>query len=77
MTLQQSIPLPPIITVADFSFNALLIAAIDRSQYDAKDPERIIVLYLAGNIEHEFEGDRADEFNKWYLSLYGQTSPLV
>lgn len=71
---QQQMMNIPLIEIADFAFNPVAMVAIDRSVYDPKKPDRCIVLYLIGEIDHEFEGERADEFNKWYLSCYGRTS---
>jgi len=73
MAQQQMLNIP-LVEVAGYSFNPAAMVAIDRSVYDSQKPDRCIVLYLIGEIDHEFEGERADEFNRWYLSCYGRTS---
>jgi hypothetical protein len=68
----------PVVEVAGITFNMMTLISIDRAEYLANPtkPDRVIVLQLAGEVEHEFVGERADIFNKWYCVQFGQTSPL-
>lgn len=62
----------PIAQVAGFAFRLDLFAGADLSDYEVGAGDRIILLYLIGEIEHEFSGSRADEFYTWFMQLTGQ-----
>lgn len=64
----------PFASVAGFEFRLDLFAAADLSDYEAGKGDRIIILYLMGEVQHAFTGPRADEFYVWYLALTGRNA---
>lgn len=75
----QSAPQPvqavmPIQTAADVTFNMASIVYIDVGDYEPGDTGRFIVMGFASGAELKFEQERADDFYKWYVSLFGQVA---
>jgi len=68
----------PMKDLAGFVFNVGALIAINVVGYEQGISGRIVILYLAGPVEHYFTDERADQAYLWYLQLTGQvriTSP--
>jgi len=58
--------------IAGFLFNIGAYVAMNVVGYTAGVDGRIIILHLAGPVEHHFTNERADQAYVWYLQLTGQ-----
>lgn len=70
MAETRAVALPPMIVIGNFSFNPGLLVVVDRRYYTPGQETRSIQIALLQTGTYIFTDKDADEFNKWYLSLY-------